>query len=77
MSFYQFFKLFYMFNCDEVVKVWFQVDVVCFVQDFVLIDEECGVVVECDIGLFYVLGVNGQILMYFVVLCGVEWFDYF
>jgi len=29
-----------------------------------------------DIGLLYVLGVNGQILMHFAALLGIEWFDY-
>ena len=29
-----------------------------------------------DIGLLYVLGVNGQILMHFAAFLGVEWFDY-
>ena len=29
-----------------------------------------------DVGLLYVLGVNGQILMHFAAHLGVEWFDY-
>ena len=29
-----------------------------------------------DIGLLYVLGVNGQILMHYAAFLGIEWFDY-
>ena len=31
---------------------------------------------EGDIGLLYVLGVNGQILMHYAAYLGIEWFDY-
>ena len=41
-----------------------------------LSDEERRAVLQPDIGLLYVLGVNGQILMHFAAFCGVEWSDY-
>ena len=39
-------------------------------------DEEAGALREGDIGLLYVLGVNGQILMHYAAFLGIEWFDY-
>ena len=44
--------------------------------DFDLNDEEANALREGDIGLLYVLGVNGQILMHFAAYLGIEWFDY-
>ena len=41
-----------------------------------LTDEERAALLTRDIGLLYVLGVNGQILMHFAALCGVAWPDY-
>ncbi len=43
---------------------------------FDLTDEEAGALKEGDIGLLYVLGVNGQILMHYAAFLGIEWFDY-
>ena len=39
-------------------------------------DEERSALVEPDIGLLFHLGVNGQILMHFAALHGIEWADY-
>lgn len=41
-----------------------------------LSDEERGALLNRDVGLLYVLGVNGQILMHFAAFCGVEWSRY-
>lgn len=41
-----------------------------------LTDEEIDALVEPDIGLLFHLGVNGQILMHFAPLHGIEWQDY-
>jgi hypothetical protein len=41
-----------------------------------LTDEEKGALIKPDIGLLYVLGVNGQLLMHFAALHKIEWPDY-
>jgi len=43
---------------------------------YTLTDEEKAALVEPDIGLLYVLGVNGQILMHFAAYHQIEWDDY-
>ena len=45
-------------------------------EPYKLTDEEIGALTEPDIGLLYVLGVNGQILMHYAALRGMEWDDY-
>ncbi|MEM9404214.1 MAG: hypothetical protein AAGA44_17225, partial [Pseudomonadota bacterium] len=44
--------------------------------EFDLTDEEASALRQGDIGLLYVLGVNGQILMHYAAFLGIEWFDY-
>ena len=41
-----------------------------------LTDEERQAILTHDIGLLYVLGVNGQILMHYAAMCGIAWPDY-
>ena len=41
-----------------------------------LCPEEQQALRDGDIGLLYVLGVNGQILMHFAAFLGIAWFDY-
>ena len=41
-----------------------------------LTEEELGAIREGDIGLLYVMGVNGQILMHYSALIGQEWDEY-
>ena len=76
MSLYQLSKLLYQHNRDEDLKLRFKSDPRSAIQTFGLTDEECRAVLEPDIGLLYVLGVNGQILMHFAAFCGIEWADY-
>ena len=44
--------------------------------DFELTDEEQAALRAPDIGLLYVMGVNGQILMHYAALRGFEWDTY-
>lgn len=76
MSLYQLSKLLFTLNRDEETKVRFKTDPQSVVAAFALTEEERRAVLEPDIGLLYVLGVNGQILMHFAALCEVEWSDY-
>ncbi len=76
MSLYALSKLLYTLNRDNAAKARFKADPEGFVGDYALTDEERGALLEPDVGLLYVLGVNGQILMHFAALCGIEWSDY-
>lgn len=76
MSLYQLSKLLFTLNRDDNAKAQWRADASSFADGFRLTAEERQAVLEPDIGLLYVLGVNGQILMHFAALCGIEWADY-
>ena len=76
MSLYYLQKFLYELNRDESVQQQCKEDVDALFGDFELTDEERTALKEGDIGLLYVLGVNGQILMHFAAFLGIEWFDY-
>ena len=76
MSLYQVQKFLYHLNRDERVKAQFVQDRDNVLADYELTDEERQALLQGDIGLLYVLGVNGQILMHFAAFLGIEWFDY-
>lgn len=76
MSLYTLSKLLYTLNRDPAAKAQFKSDPAAFVDRFLLSEEERAAILEQDVGKLYVLGVNGQILMHFAALCGIEWSDY-
>lgn len=76
MSLYSLSKLLYNLIRDEDFKSRFRADPQTAIVSFPLTEEERGAVLGQDIGLLYVLGVNGQILMHFAAFCGIEWSDY-
>ena len=76
MSLYDLQKFLYRLNRDENVLEKYQSDLDGLMGDFDLTDEEATALREGDIGLLYVLGVNGQILMHYAAFLGIEWFDY-
>jgi hypothetical protein len=76
MSLYHLSKLLYVLNRDDNAKARFRKEPESFTHDFDLTDEERRAILNHDIGLLYVLGVNGQILMHFAALCGIAWADY-
>lgn len=76
MSLYQLSKLLFYLNRDEDLKQKFRRAPQAAIAPFELSEEERRAVLEPDIGLLYVLGVNGQILMHFAAFSGVEWSDY-
>jgi len=76
MSLYQLSKFFYHLNRDDRVKAEYLNDERAAIDQFDLSDEEVSAILSKDIGLLYVLGVNGQLLMHFAALCGIEWSDY-
>jgi len=76
MSLYQLQKFLYNLNRDDRVKDSFSEDQAAVLAEYDLTEEEHEAIVEGDIGLLYVLGVNGQILMHYAAHLGIEWFDY-
>ena len=76
MSLYQLQKFLYVLNRDEAAQEKYRNDLESLLAEYELTDEEAGALREGDIGLLYVLGVNGQILMHYAAFLGIEWFDY-
>jgi hypothetical protein len=76
MSLYYLQKFLYELSRDESTQATFRKNPGDVLDKYELTAEERGAVEEGDIGLLYVLGVNGQILMHYAAFLGVEWFDY-
>lgn len=76
MSLYQLSKFLFQLNRDEELKARFKDDPAKTAEGWPLTDEERQAILAPDIGMLYVMGVNGQILMHFAALCGIEWSDY-
>ena len=54
----------------------FKTDLDGVLRDYTLTDEEQHAIRKPDIGLLYVMGVNGQLLMHFAALMEYEWDEY-
>lgn len=76
MSLYYVQKLLYQLNRDPNVRRRFDEDIDGLLAEYDLSDEEREAIVGGDIGLLYVMGVNGQILMHYAALIGQEWDEY-
>ena len=76
MSLYYLQKVLYELNRDPKVREAYENDFADLLGDYDLTDEEIAALKEPDIGLLYVLGVNGQILMHYAALQGYEWDRY-
>ena len=76
MSLYALSKLIYELNRSPDVQSRYKSDPVSIADAYKLTDEERQAVLAPDIGLLYVLGVNGQLLMHFAAFHGIEWADY-
>jgi len=76
MSLYHLQKFLFELNREESSQEKYRNDLESLLGDFDLSDDESNALREGDIGLLYVLGVNGQILMHYAAFLGIEWFDY-
>ena len=76
MSLYQVQKFLYNLNRDQQVQEAFSKNKNDTLSNYDLIQEEYEALYSGDIGLLYVLGVNGQILMHYAAYLQIEWFDY-
>ncbi len=76
MSLYYVQKLLYQLNRDPAVRDRFKKDLPGLLVEYDLTDEERRAIEDGDIGLLYVMGVNGQILMHYSALLGQSWDEY-
>lgn len=76
MSLYQLSKLLYQLNRDDGAKAAYKADPAVFIADYTLTGDERNALLNRDVGMLYVLGVNGQLLMHYAALCEIEWSDY-
>ena len=76
MSLYNVQKLMYQLNRDPAVRRRFDQEFESLLADYDLTAQEQQALRDPDIGLLYVMGVNGQILMHYAALRGFEWSAY-
>ena len=76
MSLYYLQKFLYVINRDPTTQHEFREQPNKVLDRFDLTPEERGAIQKGDIGLIYVLGANGQLLMHFAAFLGVAWPDY-
>jgi hypothetical protein len=76
MSLYYVQKLLYELNRDAELRGRFAAAAEAVLASYELTAEERDAIRQADIGLLYVLGVNGQLLMHYAALRGLEWSAY-
>jgi Aromatic-ring-opening dioxygenase LigAB, LigA subunit len=76
VSLYGMQKFLYHLNRDPRVQSRFREDRPTLLQEYTLNDQERKAIESGDIGLIYVLGANGQLLMHFAAYLGMPWPDY-
>jgi hypothetical protein len=76
MSLYQMQKFLFDINRDSSVQRQYQADLAGLLNQYDLTDEEREAIATRDIGLLYVLGANGQLLMHYAAFLGMPWADY-
>jgi hypothetical protein len=76
MSLYYIQKALYQLNRDPELRRRFADDAGSVLASYELTAEEREAIRKPDIGLLYVLGVNGQILMHYAAYRGFEWTAY-
>lgn len=76
MSLYQLQKFLFQLNRDPRTRSRFESNRTDVLSEYELSEEEEGAILADDVGLLYVLGVNGQILMHYAAMCNYEWPEY-
>ena len=69
-------KFLFDINCDRDLQRQCRVDAQAVLDRYDLSGEERGALEAGDIGLIYVLGANGQLLMHHAAFLGMPWSDY-
>ncbi len=76
MSLYYTQKLLYNLNRDPALQAAYLADKDSVLKNYTLDEEELAALKKPDIGMLYILGVNGQILMHYAAMCGYAWPEY-
>lgn len=76
MSLYAMQKFLYHLNRDARVQMRFKTEQDALLDEYPLTAEERSAIASGDVGLIYVLGANGQLLMHFAAYLGMPWPDY-
>lgn len=76
MSLYALQKLMYHLNRDPKVRDRLRAEPDALLDEYALASEERNAIRARDVGLLYVLGVNGQLLMHYAAFIGLEWPQY-
>ena len=76
MSLYYTQKLLFEVNRDPAARRRLEADLEGLLAEYELTEEERRAIREPDVGLLYVMGVNGQILMHYAAMRGYEWSAY-
>jgi hypothetical protein len=73
MSLYQLQKFLYDINRDPSVQGKYRADRQGLLEQYELTSEERRALEAGDIGMIYVLGANGQLLMHYAAFLGMSW----
>jgi hypothetical protein len=76
MSLYYVQKLMYQLNRDPAIRKRYESERAALLDEYELTAEERTAIEEGDVGLLYVMGVNGQLLMHYAALLGQPWDTY-
>ena len=76
MSLYYVQKFLFQINRDPHTRNRYDDEFEGLLSEYQLTEEEMAAVKQPDIGLLYVLGVNGQLLMHYAALKGFAWNEY-
>jgi Aromatic-ring-opening dioxygenase LigAB, LigA subunit len=76
MSLYQLQKFLFDINRDGGLQQQFRTDMAAVLDRYPLAGEERRALETGDVGLIYVLGANGQLLMHYAAFLGMPWADY-
>ena len=76
MSLYGLQKFLYHLNRDPRTQQRLRDERGALLAEYPLDTEERGAIERGDIGLIYVLGANGQLLMHYAAFLGMPWADY-
>jgi hypothetical protein len=69
-------KFLFDINRDREVQQQARIDLPRLLARYDLSAEERGAIAAGDIGLIFVLGANGQLLMHYAAFLGMPWADY-
>lgn len=76
MSLYQLQKFLYEINRDPRAQQQYHSDLNGLLARYELTEEERTAITEGNVGLIYVLGANGQLLMHYAAFLGMPWPEY-